>query len=96
MLDQVLLPCMQVISFNLGSMGFLTNHSYRNYEEDLMGVITGDQDLGHCSMDQEVKIKQFIAHMIYINIVVIIIHVCKLIKGLASQHSRGTVRWIRR
>ena len=29
----------QVISFNLGSMGFLTNHSYKNYEEDLLGVI---------------------------------------------------------
>lgn len=42
-----------VISFNLGSMGFLTNHSYKNYAEDIMGVINGDQDLGHCAMDQE-------------------------------------------
>ncbi|KAK9847234.1 hypothetical protein WJX84_010809 [Apatococcus fuscideae] len=42
-----------VISFNLGSMGFLTNHSYKNFESDIMGVIEGVQDLGHCSMDQE-------------------------------------------
>lgn len=47
--------CHQVISFNLGSMGFLTNHSYKNYAEDIMGVINGDQDLGHCAMDQEVS-----------------------------------------
>ena len=47
--------CHQVISFNLGSMGFLTNHSYKNYAEDILGVINGDQDLGHCAMDQEVR-----------------------------------------
>ena len=54
---------MQVISFNLGSMGFLTNHSYRNYAEDIMGVIEGDQDLGHCSIDQEVSTQLFPWHM---------------------------------
>lgn len=55
MVTLVACMCSQVISFNLGSMGFLTNHSYRNYAEDILGVINGDQDLGHCAMDQEVR-----------------------------------------
>ena len=45
----------QVISFNLGSLGFLTNHLYKNYVEDLTGVIHGRQDLGHCSIDGSVR-----------------------------------------
>ncbi|KAK9824097.1 hypothetical protein WJX72_007721 [[Myrmecia] bisecta] len=40
-----------VISFNLGSLGFLTNHEHRNFKDDLRGVIYGCESLGQCAMD---------------------------------------------
>lgn len=39
-----------VISFHLGSMGFLTNHSYDSFKQDLRNVIYGCQQLETCNM----------------------------------------------
>ena len=44
-----------VISFSAGSLGFLTNHSLENVESDLRGVIYGSEDLGQCSLEEEVR-----------------------------------------
>ena len=44
---------LQLIAFNLGSLGFLTNHFYQNYIRDLKGVIYGRESLDQCSMDTE-------------------------------------------
>ena len=44
---------MQLIAFNLGSLGFLTNHFYENYIRDLKGVIYGREDLEQCCLDME-------------------------------------------
>ena len=43
----------QLIAFNLGSLGFLTNHFYENYIRDLKGVIYGREDLEQCCLDLE-------------------------------------------
>lgn len=40
-----------VLSFNLGSLGFLTNHGYSEYRKALREVIYGSQKLETCSMD---------------------------------------------
>lgn len=34
-----------VISFNLGSMGFLTSHNFQHYREDLQSLLCGEQGL---------------------------------------------------
>lgn len=47
------MSCVQLIAFNLGSLGFLTNHFYQNYIRDLKGVIYGSEDLSQCSADME-------------------------------------------
>ena len=44
---------LQLIAFNLGSLGFLTNHFYQNYIRDLKGVIYGRESLDQCSMDTD-------------------------------------------
>lgn len=44
---------LQLIAFNLGSLGFLTNHFYENYIRDLKGVIYGREDLEQCCLDLE-------------------------------------------
>ena len=46
--------CLQVISFNLGSMGFLTNHDYKSMQADLLEVIEGSETLEQCSIDGSV------------------------------------------
>ena len=43
-----------VISFNLGSLGFLTNHTFDDFQRDLRDVITGCEDLTECSLPGEV------------------------------------------
>ena len=43
-----------VISFNLGSLGFLTNHTFDDFRRDLRDVITGCEDLAECSLPGEV------------------------------------------
>ena len=43
-----------VISFSLGSLGFLTNHTLATAEDDLRGVIYGCEDLDQCALDEEV------------------------------------------
>ena len=43
-----------IISFSAGSLGFLTNHSVDSLEADLKAVIYGCEDLGQCSMEDEV------------------------------------------
>ena len=43
-----------VISFSLGSLGFLTNHTLATAEDDLRGVIYGCEDLEQCALDEEV------------------------------------------
>ena len=43
-----------VISFNLGSLGFLTNHSFTDFRRDLHDVIRGYEDLAECSLPGEV------------------------------------------
>ncbi|KAG1656612.1 hypothetical protein FOA52_008435 [Chlamydomonas sp. UWO 241] len=40
-----------VIAFNLGSLGFLTNHWYHDFRQDLSNVIFGSQSLASCSME---------------------------------------------
>lgn len=45
----------QVISFNLGSMGFLTNHDYNSMQEDLREVIDGSETLEQCAIDGSVR-----------------------------------------
>jgi len=42
-----------VIAFNLGSLGFLTNFSYNNFERDLGNVIRGSAKLDSCSFANE-------------------------------------------
>ena len=44
---------LQLIAFNLGSLGFLTNHCYENFIRDLKGVIYGREELEQCSVDTE-------------------------------------------
>lgn len=39
----------QVVSFNMGSLGFLTNHQYADFKADLAGVISGSEPLEECS-----------------------------------------------
>ena len=38
--------CLQVIAFNLGSLGFLTNHWHENFREDLDNIIFGCKNVG--------------------------------------------------
>ncbi len=40
-----------VLSFHLGSMGFLTTHSYEDHKTDLRHVIYGWQQLDSCALD---------------------------------------------
>ena len=42
-----------LISFNLGSLGFLTNHDFRHFRANLSDVIHGCEDLSECSMPDE-------------------------------------------
>lgn len=43
--------CPQVLSFNLGSLGFLTNHYWANFKKDVSNVIHGCERLDHCMLD---------------------------------------------
>jgi NAD kinase len=45
-----------IVSFSAGSLGFLTNHSLAALEADLRAVIYGCEDLGQCSLEEEVRI----------------------------------------
>lgn len=40
-----------IIGFNLGSMGFLTNHEFDTFREDLRGVLSGGDQLEGCDTD---------------------------------------------
>ncbi|DBB11368.1 TPA: hypothetical protein ACH3X3_006790 [Trebouxia sp. C0006] len=40
-----------VISFNMGSLGFLTNHDFKSMHKDLNEVIFGSESLEQCSID---------------------------------------------
>jgi hypothetical protein len=40
---------MQVVSFNMGSLGFLTNHQFSDFKDDLAGVMAGTESLEECS-----------------------------------------------
>ncbi len=40
-----------IIGFNLGSMGFLTNHEFETFREDLRGVMQGGDQLDGCDTD---------------------------------------------
>eukprot|EP00882_Tetradesmus_deserticola_P008674 GHRQ01009145.1.p1 GENE.GHRQ01009145.1~~GHRQ01009145.1.p1 ORF type:complete len:323 (+),score=97.29 GHRQ01009145.1:158-1126(+) len=42
-----------VVSFHLGSMGFLTNHPYPDFKQELRQVIYGCQKLATCSIDSQ-------------------------------------------
>lgn len=44
-----------VISFNLGSLGFLTNHHFKSMHEDLNEVIFGSEELEQCSIDGSMR-----------------------------------------
>eukprot|EP00798_Chlamydomonas_sp_ICE-L_P002787 gene2787-12662_t len=44
-----------VIAFNLGSLGFLTNHWYKDFREDLRDVIYGGTELDTCQIRGAVK-----------------------------------------
>lgn len=50
---------LQIIAFNLGSMGFLANHEFENYESDLSDMIYGrthrrlDSDVPECACNDE-------------------------------------------
>jgi NAD kinase len=39
----------QVVSFNMGSLGFLTNHQFSDFKADLAGVMAGTEALEECS-----------------------------------------------
>ncbi|KAG2450488.1 hypothetical protein HYH02_004989 [Chlamydomonas schloesseri] len=39
-----------VIAFNMGSMGFLTNHDFSNFKQDLLDVIYGGTKLDSCTL----------------------------------------------
>lgn len=39
----------QVASFNMGSLGFLTNHQFTDFKSDLAGIIAGTESLEECS-----------------------------------------------
>lgn len=48
----------QVISFNLGSLGFLTNHGFEDFREDLRDVIYGGYGFDVCSAPgEEIKVR---------------------------------------
>lgn len=40
----------QIISFNLGSMGFLTHHVFEDHVQDLTAVLYGAQQLDSCTL----------------------------------------------
>lgn len=40
-----------IIGFNLGSMGFLTNHEFETHRADLRGVLRGGNQLDGCDTD---------------------------------------------
>lgn len=42
-----------VICFNLGSLGFLTNHAFVDFRRDLRDVIHGGEGLEECSLPGE-------------------------------------------
>eukprot|EP00891_Asterochloris_glomerata_P004965 jgi/Astpho2/4965/Aster-06700 len=44
-----------VISFNLGSLGFLTNHSWQEWRHDILSVIHGSENLEQCAIDGSMK-----------------------------------------
>lgn len=44
-----------VISFNMGSMGFLTNHDFSSFKADLLDVIYGGQKLDSCTFVESVS-----------------------------------------
>ncbi|BDA47453.1 NAD kinase 2, chloroplastic [Coccomyxa sp. Obi] len=44
-----------VVSFSAGSLGFLTNLSLQNVEDDLRAVIYGCEDLDQCSIEEEMR-----------------------------------------
>ena len=46
---------MQVISFNMGSLGFLTNHNFNSMSQDLTEVIYGSESLEQCAIDGSVS-----------------------------------------
>lgn len=54
--DSICLP-LQVISFNLGSMGFLTNHDYNSMQQDLQEVVDGSETLEQCAIDGSVRVQ---------------------------------------
>lgn len=39
-----------VISFNMGSLGFLTNHKFEDFEADIHNVIYGSEDTSPCAL----------------------------------------------
>lgn len=43
----------QVIAFNLGSLGFLTNHLHTDFRKDLENVIYGAASLATCTMNED-------------------------------------------
>lgn len=41
---------LQILSFHLGSLGFLTNHSFEEHETALHSVIHGSEDTSPCAI----------------------------------------------
>ena len=37
----------------MGSLGFLTNHLYQNFQRDVSNLINGAESLGQCQMPDE-------------------------------------------
>ena len=50
------LGLLQVISFNMGSLGFLTNHHFKSMQHDLKEVIFGSESLEQCAIDGSVSV----------------------------------------
>jgi len=47
-----------VICFNLGSLGFLTNHAFSDFRRDLRDVIHGGEGLEECSLPgEEIRVR---------------------------------------
>ena len=48
----------------MGSLGFLTNHLYRSYKQDVRNLINGAESLGQCQLpDENVRFWLQLSHM---------------------------------
>lgn len=49
---------LQVMAFNMGSLGFLTNHSFPEFMSDLQSLIYGCQKLDACTFSNDISVDE--------------------------------------